>query len=60
MAILVYSTKGLGSLTQLRASNNVLTELPDSLAQLQVGVLAGGGVCHVCWDEGFAGELVGI
>jgi hypothetical protein len=33
--------EGLGGLTQLRslrASNNVLTELPDSLAQLQVGV----------------------
>jgi Leucine-rich repeat (LRR) protein len=39
---LSFLPEGLGGLTQLRtlrASNNVLTELPDSLAQLQVGVL---------------------
>jgi hypothetical protein len=65
IAILVYSTEGLGGLTQLRtlrASNNVLTELPDSLAQLQVGVLAGGGVCLcvVCVGmRGMYGELGG-
>jgi hypothetical protein len=43
MASVLCSTKGLRGLTQLRtlrASNNVLTELPDSLAQLQVGALA--------------------
>jgi Leucine-rich repeat (LRR) protein len=36
---LSFLPEGLGGLTQLRtlrASNNVLTELPDSLAQLQV------------------------